>query len=157
MSNTINWKDEQLEGQPIYDAAEAVRGRNFNNIHFRISNLQEAGTPANAGTMTHIIQKTQSAKSFYYDGSHTAVYPFGESAQDGTSSGILLAVGFEGQRLWANGMVYLIATEIPSGNGNENDNESIVQINNPRNSVIARDCMICCALGREVGGMVSGG
>jgi len=137
----INWTNEQLQGEPIYNIVSGQQ--DINGVHFRLANeITQPGTPFSARNMTAIIQKPHTCRYFYYSGEDALTIDF-PAADNGLRQGVLLVKAYAGMYLTAEGTVYLV------------EDGHTQKVENPRSWPIARDCGIYCQVGEEVFGMIS--
>ena len=136
----INWTDERLEGQPMYNILGTA---NINGVHFRLANeIAGPGTPFSAENMAAIVQKSRTGRCFYYGGEETVTTAF-PAADNGLGEGVLLARARAGMELVAEGTVYMVA------------DGSTQRVENPSGWPITRDCAIYCEMGEEVTGIIT--
>ncbi|MCL2376304.1 MAG: hypothetical protein FWC76_02795 [Defluviitaleaceae bacterium] len=136
----IKWKNEEIEGAPIYNivGAEGLAG-----VHFALANeIVQQGTPFSAENMETIAQKSMMHRYFHYDGEEivTAAIPV---AADGLREGVLLATAHNGSRLYAAGTLYLVAAGRTQ------------RVENPNGWAISGDCTIYCQMGAEATGTIT--
>jgi len=140
----INWTNEQLQGEPVYNIL-GEGDASINGVHLRLANdIVRPGTPFSAANMNILMQKSHESRSFYYNGDHIATAAF-PAADNGLREGVFLVKPSGGVELAAEGTVYIVT------------DGHTQRIENPRGWPIARDCAVYCQVGEKVWGSISWG
>jgi len=135
----IEWKNEEIEGEPIYNV---VGTDSLNGVHFTLANdIVQEGTPFSAENMEVILQKSMAGRPFYYDGEEIVTLEIPVAA-DGLREGVLLAMVYGGSRLYATGALYIVAAGRTQ------------RVESPDGWLISGDCEVYCQMGEKAAGMI---